>query len=143
VRVHELSPAECEEVLGRASVGRLGCVKDQRPYIVPIHIAFDGRDVFGFSTVGQKIEWLRANPRACVQVDEIVDSKTWTTVLAEGRYEEVSPDDREMLVRAEALLSRRPSFWLPAAAKVSSHESGQPVVYRIVVDRLTGRRAKQ
>jgi nitroimidazol reductase NimA-like FMN-containing flavoprotein (pyridoxamine 5'-phosphate oxidase superfamily) len=141
--VHELTRAECLDVLGRASVGRLACSRGDEPYVVPIHIAFDGSDLYGFSTLGQKIIWMRANPHVCVEVEEIADGRNWTTVLAFGRYYELSRphEDREGLVKAEALLNRRPTFWLPGAAKVTSHEHGSPVLYRIEVERLSGRRA--
>jgi nitroimidazol reductase NimA-like FMN-containing flavoprotein (pyridoxamine 5'-phosphate oxidase superfamily) len=143
VRVHELSRAECLEVLGRAQIARLACTKGDEPYVVPIYVAFDGADLYGFSTLGQKIVWLRENPRVCALVEEIVDGRDWTTVLAFGRYQELSRphEDAAGLARAEALLARRPAFWLPGAAKVGPHEHGTPVLYRIAVERLSGRRS--
>jgi hypothetical protein len=142
VRVQELSHAECVDVLSRAQIGRLACTRGDEPYVVPIYIAFDGRDVYGFSTLGQKIVWLRENPRVCLEVEEIADGRDWTTVLAFGRYQELSRphEEPEGLKKAEALLARRPGFWLPGAAKIGAHEHGTPVLYRVVVERLTGRR---
>jgi uncharacterized protein len=143
MRVLELSRAECEEVLTRAHTARLACTRGDEPYIVPIFVAFDGRDLYGFSTLGQKIIWLRENPRVCVEVEEIDDGRHWTTVLAFGRYQELSRphEDPQGLAKAEALLASRPGFWLPGAAKVGNHEHATPVLYRIVVERTTGRRA--
>jgi uncharacterized protein len=143
VRVQELSKAECLEVLARAQVGRLACTKGDEPYVVPIYVAFDGRDVYGFSTLGQKIIWMRENPRVCLEVEEIADGRHWTTVLVSGRYEELSRphEDRGGLATAEALFAQRPAFWFPGAAKVGPHEHGSPVLYRIAVERLSGRRA--
>jgi nitroimidazol reductase NimA-like FMN-containing flavoprotein (pyridoxamine 5'-phosphate oxidase superfamily) len=37
--------------------------------------------LYGFAFHGQKIDWMRANPNVCVEVDEIVDQYHWTTVL--------------------------------------------------------------
>jgi len=130
-------------VLGRAHVARLACTRANEPYVVPIYVAFDGQDLYGFSTLGQKIVWLRENPRVCVEFEEVVDGRDWTTVLAFGRYQELSRphEDPEGLARAEALLAKRPSFWLPGAAKLGTHEHGTPVLYRIAVERMTGRRA--
>ena len=143
MRVHELSRAECLEVLGRAEVGRLACTRGDEPYVVPIYVAFDGTDLYGFSTLGQKIIWMRSNPRVCLEVEEIDDGRRWTTVLAFGRYEELSRphEERQGLETATALLAaRRPEFWLPAAAKVGTQEHASPVLYRIAIERLTGRR---
>jgi nitroimidazol reductase NimA-like FMN-containing flavoprotein (pyridoxamine 5'-phosphate oxidase superfamily) len=39
------------------------------------------------------------------------------------------------------LFQQRPEWWLPAAAKVGSRERHAVVVYRIRIDRLTGRKA--
>ena len=143
MRVHELSRPECNEVLSRAQIARLACTRGNEPYIVPIYVAFDGEALYGFSTLGQKIVWLRENPSVCVEVEEIVDGREWTTVLAFGRYEELSRphEDPEGLARAEALLAKRPTFWQPGAAKVDGHEHATPVLYRIAVERMTGRRA--
>ena len=141
--VHELSRAECADVLGRATVGRIACVRDAHPYVVPVHIAFDGHSLYGFATLGQKIEWMRVNPLVCVEVEEIEGSRHWTTVLAFGRYEELSKATEHQAARdrAVALLTPRGAFWLPGAARFTGHEHGTPILYRIAVDRMTGRRA--
>ena len=39
--------------------------RDQ-PYIVPIYFSYDGKHLYGVTTLGQKIEWMRSNPlRLC------------------------------------------------------------------------------
>jgi uncharacterized protein len=143
VRVQELSRDECVEVLRRAQVGRIACTRGGEPYIVPIYVTFDGRDLYGFSTLGQKIIWMRENPRVCFEVEDVADGRHWTTVLAFGRYEELSRphEDREGLAAVEPLLARRPEFWQPGAAKVGPYEHGSPVLFRIAIERLTGRRS--
>ena len=130
-------------MLSRAQVGRLACTRGDEPYVVPIYVACDGRDLYGFATLGQKIIWMRENPRVCLEVEEVADGRHWTTVLAFGRYEELSRPhaDREGLATAEALFARRPAFWLPGAAKVGPHEHGSPVLYRIAIERVSGRAA--
>jgi uncharacterized protein len=143
--IHELNPGECGEVLKRAHLGRLGCARYDQPYIVPIHFSFDQprNCVYAFSTVGQKIEWMRENPKVCLEVDEIADKNHWITVLVIGRYQEIQedPDESEARRRAEQLFQQRQEWWLPGAAKVPARDHHQIVVYRIQIDRLTGRRA--
>jgi uncharacterized protein len=89
--IHELTRAQCLEVLMRMNVGRLACARHDQPYIVPVSFYFDGSDacLYSFSTLGQKIRWMRENPRVCVEVDEIADQVHWTTVIVTGRYEEI------------------------------------------------------
>lgn len=144
--IHELTAAECREVLGRASHGRLGCARADQPYIVPFFFYLDASEdcLYSFSTLGQKIDWMRGNPKVCVEVDEIVDQFNWTTVVAFGRYEEVrdSRQDTDARQRAYQLFQHRSAWWLPGLAKLASgDEHHTPIVYRIHLERLTGRRA--
>jgi nitroimidazol reductase NimA-like FMN-containing flavoprotein (pyridoxamine 5'-phosphate oxidase superfamily) len=145
VRIHELTDAESAAVVGRSKLGRLACARNDQPYIVPIHFNFDAdrRCLYAFSSVGQKIQWMRENPKVCVEVDEITDKDHWTTVLIFGGYEELgdSPDDRAARQRAQEFFESRPEWWLPAAAKTTSREPHAIVVYRIRIDRLSGRQA--
>ena len=70
--IRELTTPECHDVLKRASIARLGCARDNQPYVVPVHVYFDENYLYSFAMLGQKITWMRDNPRVCVQVDEIV-----------------------------------------------------------------------
>jgi hypothetical protein len=141
--VRELTRAECKDLLSRASIGRLACVQDDQPYVVPISLAFDGTDLYSFSTAGQKIQWMRANPRVEVEVDEIVDPLQWITVVVFGRYEEItrSAEHKAARAHAEEVLARRPTFWLPGSARTPVREPISPVIYRIAIASMTGRRA--
>ena len=62
------------ELLARATLGRLACANEGRPYIIPMSVTYDANALYGFSTVGQKIAWMRANPHVCVEVEEVVSS---------------------------------------------------------------------
>jgi len=133
-------------VIGRAHHGRLGCARADQPYVVPFSFYFapDENCLYSFSTLGQKIDWMRSNPKVCVEVDELVDSLNWTSVLAFGRYEEIrdSKQDEDVRRRANELFQQRPTWWLPGLGKLTpGEEHVTPVVYRILIDKLTGRRA--
>jgi nitroimidazol reductase NimA-like FMN-containing flavoprotein (pyridoxamine 5'-phosphate oxidase superfamily) len=140
VLVHTLTRPECDAVLTRASIGRIACARDGQPYLVPLHVAYDGFHLYGVATVGQKVEWMRENPRVCVEVDEIADPGNWTTVLVFGEYEEVLPTEKEARMWAQRLLESREAYWRPAIARVTTHEHITPVVYRIRISSVTGRR---
>ena len=145
--IHDLTPQECRELIRRLAVGRLACARDNQPYVVPISYSFDAaRDcLYCFSAVGQKILWMRDNPKVCVQCEEITDKDHWSTVLIVGRYEEILDSDtnRETRQRALELFQTRDEWWLPGAAKVVSREHPAVIVYRIGIDRVTGRRASR
>jgi nitroimidazol reductase NimA-like FMN-containing flavoprotein (pyridoxamine 5'-phosphate oxidase superfamily) len=143
--VHKMTDVECRSVVARAQYGRLGCVSGQQPYIVPVALYLDSDEPFlyGFSTFGQKIRWMRANPRVCVEVEEIVSRKSWTTVIVFGRYQEIPRSGPGVAVRRRAaeLLGTRADWWLPGGASLASgEEHGVSVLYRIRIGRMTGRR---
>ena len=141
--IHELTTAECHEVLSRCHLARLACCRDDHPYVVPISYDFDGEHLYGFSTLGQKIVWMRQNPNVCVEVDDVADRFHWTSVLVFGRYEELrSPAEHaHARERARGLFEQREEWWQPAVAKAGPPEHHVPVVYRIGIGRVTGRRA--
>ena len=143
--IHELTREECLEVLKRSSLGRLACIQDGQPYIVPVFFNVDGEYLYSFATVGQKIRWMRSHPRVCLEVEDITNQRQWTTVLAFGDYEELTDSDEHAAARRRAheLFAGRDRWWEPATAKTPTNESHAAVLYRIRVDRLTGRRASR
>ena len=146
--VHKLTTAECRTVLAASRYGRLACARSEQPYIVPVSIYLDpdANFVYGFSTVGQKIRWMRDNPLVCLEVEQIVSRTKWTSVVAFGRYEEIprtGPGD-DLRRRATELFGKQVEWWLPGTATLSSGEQHTvPVVYRIRLGRMTGRRAER
>jgi len=134
------------DLLARAHLGRLACARDGQPYVVPIHFAYQDNYFYTFSTVGQKIEWMRANPLVCIQVDEVVNSRQWVSVVVLGRFEELPDRDEWRSVRALAheLLQERPMWWEPGYTRTILHDgprSLEPVFYRVHIAKITGRRA--
>jgi len=66
--IHDMTEAECRQALKQANVGRIGCARDEQPYVVPIYFAYDDdhNHLYAISTIGQKIDWMRANPLVCI-----------------------------------------------------------------------------
>jgi nitroimidazol reductase NimA-like FMN-containing flavoprotein (pyridoxamine 5'-phosphate oxidase superfamily) len=142
--IQDLTPTECAAILQRSHLGRLGCARDGQPYVVPIHFSFDPERgcVYSFSGVGQKVTWMRQNPRVCLEVDDVTSKDHWQTVVVFGRYEEIqdAPEEADARRRAERLFQRRPEWWLPAAAATAGSKV-RHIVYRIQIEEITGRRA--
>lgn len=86
----QLAPREIERLLESEVVGRLGCHADGRTYVVPITYAYEEGAIIGRSADGQKLHMMRANPNVCFEVDRIDDLANWRSVIAWGRYEELS-----------------------------------------------------
>ncbi len=70
--IQELSSQANLDLLARARLGRLACSQGSQPYVVPVYFAYADRSLYGFATLGKKIEWMRANPMVCIEVDEVV-----------------------------------------------------------------------
>lgn len=144
--INEMTEEECGEFLASASHGRLGCSLDNQPYVVPIYFAYDADYAYVLSTFGQKTEWMRTNPKVCLEVDEIANQSQWMSVIATGRYQELpEPQYTVERERAKTLLARRYRWWLSALAerqlKLGS-ESISPLFFRIHIDSMTGLRAE-
>ena len=52
--ITEMTSKECQEILARTGFGRLGCTRNNQPYVVPIYFAYEPDHLYGFSTFGQK-----------------------------------------------------------------------------------------
>jgi nitroimidazol reductase NimA-like FMN-containing flavoprotein (pyridoxamine 5'-phosphate oxidase superfamily) len=144
--VHELTDAECREVLSGSQVGRLACSNEQQPYIVPINFAFDGVFIYFFTTLGQKVDWMRANPRVCFEVEELSSRNKWTSIVIYGHYEELADKPAFEMERVQAYecLSKRIMWWEPAYIG-QEHRDQQhsliPIFFRIRINKMTGHRA--
>jgi uncharacterized protein len=89
--IREMSREECLRVLAGARLARLACAHENQPYVVPVYLAYHEASgcLYGFTTPGQKVAWMRANPLVCVEVDEVAAYDQWVSVIAIGRYEEL------------------------------------------------------
>ena len=143
----QLNHGEMEELLRSSVLGRIGCHADGRTYVVPVAFVYEDGAVIGHSTQGLKMQMMRKNPHVCFEVDDLQDLGHWRSVLAWGKFEELRGTEAD---RAIATLLAR---LMPLAA--SSETSHPPkdlthqhraqlgelpaVVYRIRLDRMTGR----
>ena len=143
--LEEMTVDECRTIMSTAAFGRLATAHDGQPYVVPISFSMDGDYAYVFSMLGQKVEWMRLNPRVCLEVDSVKAQNDWTSVVALGRYEEL-PDAKQRWserLHAQQILQHRAIWWEPGAMTLPSalaRKDTTPVLYRISVDSVTGRR---
>lgn len=141
MEIVDLTRAECWSFISEGRLGRLACTKDNRPYVVPLGFAAESPYLYAFTTLGMKTDFLRANPHACVQFDEIGSLQSWTSVIVHGRYEEMERDaDCEHAFR---LLNKKATWWEPAYVRTITQghvRSATPVYFRLYVEDLSGRR---
>jgi nitroimidazol reductase NimA-like FMN-containing flavoprotein (pyridoxamine 5'-phosphate oxidase superfamily) len=146
VLIQEMTRQASLDLLARTHLGRLACAQGNQPYVVPIYFTYDNNSLYSFATVGQKIDWMRANSLVCVEADEVVSPEEWVSVITFGRYEEL-PDtpefERERAV-AYNLLQKKALWWEPVYVKTILHGTERPLVpvfYRIHIAKITGHRA--
>ena len=84
--INEMTEKECGAFLASATLGRLACSLDNQPYVLPIYFAYEPGYIYVLSTLGQKIEWMRANPKVCVEVDEIANCLLYTSLSRVSRF---------------------------------------------------------
>ena len=145
VLIQELTRQASLDLLTRTRLCRLACTQGTQPYVTPVYLAYADHALYGFATVGQKIDWMRANPLVCVEADEVVSPQEWVSVIVFGRYEELADTPELQSARASAyeLLWHKNGVWWEPAAKTPERGSGPlvPIWYRIHIVRITGHRA--
>lgn len=135
----KLSAKQIDAVLKRSTVGHIGVHADGRTYVVPITYVHDGDSVYGHSTLGLKVRMMRKNPDVCFEVEEIEDLANWRSVIARGRYEELTGD---VAAAAARLIAARLG---PLTTSETAGPSGRRrprrryVSYRIRLVERTGR----
>jgi nitroimidazol reductase NimA-like FMN-containing flavoprotein (pyridoxamine 5'-phosphate oxidase superfamily) len=142
MRIVAISEKECSELLKRVSVGRLACSLDDQPYIVPVAFSYEPNSIFIFSTFGKKIEWMRQNPKVCLQADEISGRSNWTSVIAIGSYVELSGAQyAAQMEYAKEQLAQYSEWWMNPLAErreQTSDSSIEPVFFRIDIASMSG-----
>lgn len=104
-KIYHLGEDRIERLLRTALVGRIACCSHVpgeagRPYVVPLAYGYDGESVYAFSGPGRKIQIMRDQPLISFEVDEAVAEDRWSSVIAEGVYEELTtPEDRDQAYR--------------------------------------------
>lgn len=132
-----LSQAQALDVIKHSNVGRLGCIDQDEPYVVPLNYLLEDSSLYSHSLPGKKVLAMRANPRVCLQVDHVDDDLHWRSAIAFGRFEEIqnATDRRNILGKLLSRFSR-----LTPVESLIAQDAGAPesIVFRIVVHRITG-----
>jgi uncharacterized protein len=144
MRIVEISQDECKQLLKRVSVGRLACSIENQPYVVPVCFAYEPEHLYVFSTLGQKIKWMRQNPKVCLQTDKIENRSSWTSVVVTGTYLELlDPEYTDEKKHARERLAKYSEWWTAALAERRERTSDlsiEPVFFRIDVALMSGLR---
>ncbi len=140
LKVEDMAPAEMHALLQRESFGHLACARDNRPYVLPMHYAYDGKDLYFFTTQGMKTQYIEANPQVCLQVEEITDRTHWRSIMVTGKAEQITQP--EAMRQAMKLITERNPALIPAINATQIDTLGRAVdiaIYRIITEVIDGR----
>lgn len=115
LEITDMERGEIVALLLRAAYGHLACARDNRPYVVPMHYAYDSDCLYFFTTEGTKTEMMAANAEVCFQVEEVADATRWRSAQATGRAERLTKADD--IERAMRLLTERNPALQPALGR--------------------------
>lgn len=141
VNVEDMSPDEMRALLLSVGFGHLGCARDNRPYVVPMHYAYDSQDLYFLTTEGMKTAYIEANPEVCIQVEEIVNASQWRSVMVTGRAERLTKPD-EMEQAMQLIIERNPTL-TPAVNATRTDAWGRSnkiAIYRLRPELIDGRK---
>ena len=133
--IGKLGNTDALAILREGTLGRLGCIAADWPYVVPVNYYFDGENIYIHTLPGKKLDALRANHRVCLQVDEIKDSYNWRSVIAYGTFEEISNEETQENILIK-LYSRLPHM-TPVESRLVKGSKGT-IVFRVKVEEVTG-----
>jgi nitroimidazol reductase NimA-like FMN-containing flavoprotein (pyridoxamine 5'-phosphate oxidase superfamily) len=140
--VHEMRYSDCIALLSSSRVGRLACCKDNIPYIVPIHFRYVDNRIISFSLAGQKIDWMRANPQVCLEIEQFTDKHHWKCLLVHGLFhEQMGMAQRDS---AWSVLQEDNDWWEPGALKPDPQPitgDRSHIFYAISIETMSGREA--
>jgi nitroimidazol reductase NimA-like FMN-containing flavoprotein (pyridoxamine 5'-phosphate oxidase superfamily) len=127
-------------------LARLASARDGQPYVVPIHYALADRYLYSFSMPGQKVDWMRSNPKVCVQIDDLSSARNWKSVVIYGLFEELADriGTKVERDRAWSLLEKHANWWEPGALKPMMPpiaSASNHLFYRIRIETMSGRQA--
>lgn len=146
--IGKLTNEQIQEVLSQNVLGRIGCNDGEKTYVVPINYVYDGKFIIGHSTEGMKIRMMRKNPQVCFEVDEMKNLTHWKSIIAWGEYQELT-DERDRYYAMKLFVDRMMHLKISETAippelsdfRVHRRSPGniKPVIYRIVINEISGR----
>jgi uncharacterized protein len=143
--IKEMTREASIDLLARTRLCRLACAHEGQPYITPIHCVYDDNYLYAFTTLGQKITWMRKNPLVCVLAEELISPQDWASVIVLGKYEELPDIEPHETLRQHAydLLQQRAVWWEPGYVETTIRGKARPMeflYFRIHIEQLSGHR---
>lgn len=144
--IKEMAHNECIALIEDQRLARMACAKENFPYVVPIYYAYSSDRLYAFSMPGKKLEYLRSNPRACLQVEKNESDHQWASVIIDASFRELPNEDppgKERL-HAWSLLATHFDWWEPGSLKPQPQplrDTSRHIFFALDIRELSGRKA--
>ncbi|HDZ15313.1 hypothetical protein LCGC14_1269190 [marine sediment metagenome] len=136
-------------LLKRNFLGHLAFISKGKPLCTPITYYFDDEDnaLISYSAEGFKMDAMRENGLISLQVEEIESNSNWLSVLANGTFEELQGSKAKAQLHkftqgVKNIITKKgkshPEFINEFSSKSPSKDV--PIVYRIKINEITGKR---
>src|SRR5437868_10740945 len=135
--INRMTRTEAHALLRENKLARLGCIADGEPYVVPINYVLDGESVLLHMLPGRKLTAVRQHPRVCLQVDRINDQFHWQSVIAYGRFEEITNGTERERALGQ-LLALFPHLTPVESFIANDAAAPAPIVCRVRIEEVTG-----
>jgi len=144
-----LSNSESITLLKDNYIGHLSYIAQGSPFTIPITYYYDkiSYAIISYSAEGHKMDSMRKNSEVALEVEEIESNNNWQSVLVHGTFEELHGSDakyylHEFTEGVKSIITQKehthPEFISEFSSKSSSKKI--PVVYRIKIEEITGKR---
>ncbi len=145
----DLTTSECTRVLRDNFIGHLAFISNGRPFVVPITYYFDPTDntIISYSAEGHKIHAMRKNNSVSMVVENIQSMTNWESVMVHGKFQELEGSTAKQKLHqftegTKSLVQQKENKVVEFISEFSSklYSRGIPIVYRINIHEITGKR---
>ncbi len=144
-----LTTSESTDVLRNNYNGHLAYISRGKPYVIPITYFFDHDDnsIISYSAEGHKIDAMRKNPSVSMVAEQIQSIVNWKSTLVHGTFEELEGEFAKQKLHefhdgVKGIIHRKNHKEVEFINEFSSklYSRGTPVVYRIKILEMTGKK---
>ncbi|RNL52788.1 pyridoxamine 5'-phosphate oxidase family protein [Pedobacter jejuensis] len=137
----DLNKAQLLDFLNQQVIGRLGCSNDGETYVVPINYVYRANAIYAHSGNGKKIDMMRANPKVCFLIDEIVNTFNWKSAIIQGTFSELHGETRQQamqgIIHKIMPLTSKPTQEPSHGINPAEHDN--LIVYKIEFSSISGK----
>ncbi|WP_233268333.1 pyridoxamine 5'-phosphate oxidase family protein [Cellulophaga sp. L1A9] len=145
----DISGSESITILRKNYKGHLAYIVDEKPYVIPITYFFDPEDnsIISYTAEGHKIDAMRKNKHVAIVVEQIESMVNWESAQVHGTFEELEGSSAKQKLHLftegiKDIIQRNEHKNVEFIHEFSSksYTRGNPIVYKINILEITGKR---